>query len=267
MHKNDHPRAKKSLGQHFLKHQNIAQNIVNLLDLSSNDNIIEIGPGPGILTNILTISPHNTLLLLEKDHNFAKQRHNKDIKNFHTLLIDALNFDWQRLNSIESWKIVGNLPYNVASPLIWDIVSKSKNITKAVFMVQKEVGQRIISKPGNKIYGALSIWVQSYAKAQLHYIIKPSSFIPPPKVDSCVISLDFLPIKQAPFIPKNLKYLLHLCFSQRRKQLKHIFHNANLDNLVDQCIHLKILPSKRPEELSIDEFKKLSIYLENINNI
>ena len=137
------PRAKKSLGQHFLRREDICHRIAALIAPCAHDRIVEIGPGPGALTRAIEAAPHSRLLLLEKDRHWAAERQRLGGPNTQAVLTDALKFAWQRIIPQEPWKVIGNLPYNVASPLIWDIVSRSTGWQRAAFMVQKEVGQRL----------------------------------------------------------------------------------------------------------------------------
>ena len=183
------------------------------------------------------------------------------------MLTDALRFDWRRISPEHPWKVIGNLPYNVASPLIWDIVSRAEGLKRAVFMVQKEVGQRLAAAPGNGHYGALSVWVQSYARPRLEFVVGPGAFSPPPKVDSAVLSFEPLPPEAQPAHPKALARLLRICFQQRRKQLGGIFRRAGLPQMERALDQAGLAPSLRPEALSTDDFQRLSSFLAlNLDN-
>lgn len=265
--------AKKSLGQHFLNNPQICERIVGLLNPSPADKILEIGPGMLALTRFLLKAAHSSLILLEKDANLAREaRKFLNVQADYSLsvikdparqviLIDAINFDWKNLN--KSFKLIGNLPYNVASPLIWDIAKNSDRWDRAVFMVQKEVGERIISKPDAKTYGALSVWVQNFTVPEKAFSVSPKNFTPPPKVDSMV--LEFTPltgIEQADN-PAALKKLLAVCFQNRRKQLGTIFKNNNLPNLENGLEELHISFNFRPENLNPAQFRELARFWQN----
>ncbi len=254
------PPAKKSLGQHFLRREEICARIAALLLPGPEDRILEIGPGPGALTRALEALPHSRLLLLEKDRHWAKERGRLAGPSTQAVLMDALCFDWRRIQPEQPWKIVGNLPYNVASPLIWDIVSRAAGLSRAVFMVQKEVGQRLAAAPGNGQYGALSVWVQSHARPHLEFVVGPGAFQPPPKVDSAVLSFDPLPLAQRPAHPEALARLLRICFQQRRKQLGGIFRRAGLPVLETGLKDMGLDPSLRPESLCIRDFRRLASF-------
>ena len=149
------------------------------LSLTEDNQILEIGPGAGALTDVLERCPHRRLLLLEKDAYWARQRQKAAKNATCCVLCDALSFDFRRLCGAH-FTVVGNLPYNVASPLTWTIAEQVNDLKQAMFMVQKEVAQRLCATPGHKSYGALSVWVQSFLEARLAFVVKPGNFTPPP---------------------------------------------------------------------------------------
>jgi 16S rRNA (adenine1518-N6/adenine1519-N6)-dimethyltransferase len=251
------PRAKKSLGQHFLREINICARISDLLALRPEDRLLEIGPGSGALTRELEKAPHGLLLLLEKDNHWIAERGRLRAAGTVPVHADALLFDWRRITPENPWKIAGNLPYNIASRLIWDIVWKAEGLAKAVFMVQHEVGRRITARPSGRQYGALSVWVQSFARPRLEFTVRPEAFTPPPKVSSAVISLDPLPPESRPRRPETLAALLQTCFRQRRKQLGTIFRRAGLPECAQSLRARGIDPVRRPETLTTEDFRKL----------
>jgi len=254
------PRAKKSLGQHFLRNEGVVRQIIDLIQPSPSDQILEIGPGPGALTAYLREKPHARLLLIEKDDYWASHHAALSPADGREKVIhgDALSFRWEEL--VGSWKIVGNLPYNVASPLMWDIVAKTPDLSRAVFMVQKEVAERLCASPGGHAYGALSVWIQSFASVQWGFTVKPGSFSPPPKVDSAVVL--FSPLRdREPFDALALARVLKLCFGQRRKQLQRILRHCGFtlaENILDG---LAISPTARPETISPKKFQQLAALL------
>jgi len=256
--------AKKSLGQHFLKNKSVIQRIINLGDIQEDEQVIEIGPGPGALTKLLRDMNYGKLWLLEKDDIFAQEH--KDYATKHklermeVLHMDALTFDWKSLQG--QWKIIGNLPYNIASPLMWDIVSQVPHLSKAIFMVQREVAERIRASEGNKTYGALSVWIQSYCKVEKGFVVEPHAFSPPPKVDSALIVLTPLPKENLPKDPQNLARLIKICFQQRRKQMHGVLqkalphsYNASILETLGIDIHA------RAETLSPQTFQRLCALL------
>ncbi len=251
-------KAKKSLGQHFLRDKNISEKIVQLLHIVDTDKVMEIGPGPGALTTLLESHTLKQLLLIEKDDFWAKERQRlAQNQGTQAVLMDALHMPWQKVTSQNPWKIISNLPYNVASPLMWDIFSKCTGLSRAVFMMQKEVGQRLVAKPHSKEYGALSVWIQSFVLPQWAFVVGPKSFAPPPKVDSAVLSFIPLPMEERPQNPQALAQFIKMCFQNRRKQLKSILKQNNALHMLPILEKLNIDAERRPETLSPKDFQNI----------
>ncbi len=272
-----HPRAKKSLGQNFLRDANIARKIVDALEVRAEDAVLEIGPGPGALTAILQERGPARLLLVEKDEHWAAERLRRGMgpggdeelrpaqaesftaavsgqSAFGVVVADALALPWEALSA--PWKIIGNLPYNIASPLMWEIFSRAGGLTRAVFMIQKEVGLRIAAKPGTSAYGALSVWVQSHVLPKLEFIVPPQVFVPRPKVDSAVLSFVPHAAGRFDFPPDALAETLKVCFQMRRKQMGTI---ARACGGSPGLLHsLGISAERRPEALQVEEFHALA---------
>lgn len=249
------PAPKKSLGQHFLHNEAACRRIVDLLELKPRDQILEIGPGPGALTKCLAEAPHTLLRLIEKDSYWAAERladNSAEVMN-----MDALRYDWAGLGTSGVWKLAGNLPYNIASPLIWDILAQCRCWQRAVFMTQKEVGQRLAAAPGSRAYGAMSVWAQCHARVRVAFCLGPGSFRPPPKVDSAVVV--FEPLPERPEYPKELSQLLKICFQKRRKQLGGILRGFSA--LERGMRELNLPLQARPEELACADFLRLSAWL------
>lgn len=252
------PRAKRSLGQNFLQDANIARKIVGCLDIGREDSVLEIGPGPGALTGFVLERSPSRLVLVEKDAHWARERMRLGQGRAHVVLSDALTMAWERFSG--EWKFLGNLPYNVASPLMWDICSLASGLSRAVFMVQKEVGLRLVAKPGTSAYGALSVWIQSFMRPKLEFTVPPQVFRPRPKVDSAVLS--FVPLRPITdragpaFLPHELSATLKACFQMRRKQLGSIAraHGRQAVLLEEAGID----PKQRPEDLTPERFQLLS---------
>ena len=198
-----HP--KKSLGQHFLRDEGACRRIVDLARVEAGDQVLEIGPGRGALTRFLRPLPWSRLILVEKDNALAAEHAARPLPGLQVVHGDALAFDWTSLAG--GWKIVGNLPYNVASPLMWDIVSRVPELRRAVFMIQKEVADRILAEPGGRAYGALSAWMRSFVAPARGFTLGPAAFSPPPKVDSAVVTLTPLPPEQRPNGPMLWPFL------------------------------------------------------------
>ncbi len=252
------PRAKKSLGQHFLRDKNISQKIVQLLKIAPEDNIIEIGPGPGALTKIIEEHDFNKLILIEKDNHWAKERGAQGGPKTQAIIMDAMDMTWHNITPENPWKIISNLPYNVASPLMWDIFEQASGLVQAVFMIQKEVGMRLVAQPNSKDYGALSVWTQSFVHPSWGFVVGPKSFNPPPKVDSAVVNFSPLPAVDKPKHPEKLAHLIKMCFQNRRKQLGTIFKQHKAINYSNALEVLNIDYKLRPENLSPKDFHNIS---------
>jgi len=262
------PRAKKSLGQHFLHDSGICRRIVAALDLGPGDRVLEIGPGPGALSRWIAEARPAAYAAVEKDTALARD-FGRAYPGAAVAAADALDCRWERLAPEGEWKLAGNLPYNVASPLIWEMVSRCRGMERLVCMVQKEVGRRLAAAPGSGEYGALSVWVQSFVAVRRLFDVGPGAFVPRPRVDSAVLALRPLPdgplrrpAGQAGFRPAALSGLLRQCFQQRRKQLGGILRSRWSSRVEEWLGARGLAPSVRPEELSPSDFQMLSNILE-----
>ena len=252
-------KPKKKLGQNFLHDKNIISAIVNKANIEDED-IIEIGPGPGILTESILNNKARSLLAIEKDDSFEvnlKKIRSNYRDNFDYLINDVIDFDFKKLAK-KNYKFVSNLPYNISVPFILKMIRIRKIIPwkEMILMVQKEVAERITAKINTKNYGRLSIMVNLNNDVKKLLNVKPSSFIPRPKVDSTVIKIS----------PKNkdininteiFENIVKTCFSQRRKKVKN-----NLDQLNINTISLlelsNIDPDIRAENIDIEGFIRIS---------
>ena len=252
------PAPKKSLGQHFLRNADICRRIATLAELQDQDRVLEIGPGPGALTQVIETLPHETLLLQEKDSYWAGVREAEAEARTRVICMDALAFRWEDLEG--PWKIMGNLPYNVASPLIWDVAARARAMLRAVFMIQKEVGERLCAHPGTRDYGALSVWVQAFWQARFEFVVRPGAFAPPPKVDSAVCSFEPKDVRPDEEQAKRLSRVIKLCFGQRRKQLGGTLRKAGQIRLLEGLEARGIALSARAEELSVEDYLFLSAF-------
>lgn len=250
-------RPKRSLGQNFLVDRNLAAKIVAALAVERPDTVIEIGPGRGALCPFVLAAAPRRYFCLELDRDLARPL-KLEHPGIGVVAIDALRFDWTRAAGS---LILGNLPYNVASPLIWDIAASGR-FSRAVFMIQREVAGRIAAPPGSKVYGALSAFVQAQATAEYLFTVGPSVFRPRPKVDSAVIRLT--PRPERPDAAEGLKLarLLAICFQQRRKQLQKILRPYWNDGLEAALASLGLNKHSRPEEVGPEGFRLL---LKNIS--
>lgn len=254
-------RAKKSLGQNFLINKIIIDKICNSFDIKSDDLILEIGPGQGALTKTL-ISKEVNYIGIELDKRMEPIL-NKYLNNNSMIIYeDVLKVDLINVIKNKSYSnlhIVGNLPYYITTPIIYKILQNNINFNTMTIMVQKEVGERILSKPNNKDYGYLSVLLNSYYNITKVTNVSKSSFIPKPKVDSMVIQ--FMPINKINY-DKKYDDFLKTIFKQKRKTLK---NNLGLE----EFNKIEVLLQKndfnnfvRAEELDIKFIKEIYILLQ-----
>jgi 16S rRNA (adenine1518-N6/adenine1519-N6)-dimethyltransferase len=251
------PFAKRSLGQNFLVDPNTAAKIVRALEPCVGEPVLEIGPGRGALTRHL-LELGMKPVLLEMDSDLAAEL-KSEWPQAEVVIGDAKRFAYERLERAGIAKVIGNLPYNVASVIIWELVRSIGRFSRVVVMVQKEVAGRIVSDPGSKQYGILSVWVQSFVKPTLLFDVAPTVFKPQPKVRSTVLLFTPSPQGLLPDLaPQALARTLHLCFQQRRKQLGTIL-KGRLTPEVDRWMAVRgIEPRDRPETLTPVLFQELA---------
>ncbi len=251
-------RPKKYLGQHFLVDPNVAQKIVKASRLDPSDVVIEIGPGQGAITAL--IAPQvKRLICVETDRDLIETLQEK-FKGLSVEIIHADFLKWKLPSLPEKVKIVGNIPYNISTPIIEKLIEDRRALKEAFLTVQLEFGNRLAAAAGSKEYGSLSCFVQFYAQVQVLFKIKSSAFKPPPRVDSCFVHLDFA---QGPrYHPKDEQWLFRLirtAFQQRRKT---IVNGLSLlvpkERLAAALRELKISPQARPEQLNLNNFVAIS---------
>ena len=251
-----HPR--KRFGQHFLHDPAVIDRIVRAIDPRPGDTIIEIGPGQGAITLPL-LKKHGTLEAVELDRDLVPLLREKAAGQGDLLIheADALDFDFcERQQAGGKLKIVGNLPYNVSTPLMFRLIAQIGCISAMYFMLQKEVVERMAAAPGSKRYGRLTVMLATSVKVEKLFTIGAGAFKPPPRVESAFCSL--APWPNAPFEipdPARFRQLVTQAFSARRKTLR----NA-LKGMVtaEQIADLGIDPGLRPENLSPAQFAALA---------
>ncbi|WP_290677904.1 16S rRNA (adenine(1518)-N(6)/adenine(1519)-N(6))-dimethyltransferase RsmA [Halothiobacillus sp. 15-55-196] len=262
----DGHRARKRFGQNFLTDEAVIARIVSAIAPKADDRLIEVGPGLGALTCQL-IQPLTHLTVVELDRDIipkllarcSKQKTAHDQASQSKLTVleqDALTLDLAPLADEGPLRIAGNLPYNIATPLIFHLLEQSKHIVDMTFMLQKEVVDRLAAHPGNRDYGRLSLMVQAVAEVESLFVVPPTAFNPPPKVDSAIVRL--VP-RAHPLVPDDLKplfgELVSLAFAHRRKTLQNnLKHRLPTSTIVDAGID----PGTRAEQVSLDEFISLA---------
>jgi len=251
-------KARKRFGQNFLHDHNIINNILSQLQIAEQQHWVEIGPGKGALTRLL-VKENINLDIIELDRDLVTYLEN-EFSRFNNLIIhsaDALKFDFSALAAKqEKLSVIGNLPYNISTPLLFHLFSHAEHIENMYFMLQKEVVNRICAIPGNKKYGRLSVMMQYYCDSEFLFEVRPESFEPAPKVMSAVVKLTPHRTPPVALIDKNnFNQVVIQAFSQRRKTLRN-----SLKKLIsaEQFIDVNIDSSLRAESLSLEQFAQLS---------
>ena len=257
----------KKLGQNFIFDKNILNKITRLIDPTSCDLVIEIGPGLGGLSEALINNGVNKLLLIEKDKQFSHLLNELKSKYPNQIDIsfeDAINFNFDLAN-YKNINIISNLPYNAATKILTSLLSfhySTHKFNDMVLMFQKEVAQRITANYGNKDYGRLSIISQFLYQCNIEFDLNPAIFFPRPNVDSSIVSFKSLKKKSGPNI-KTLEQVTRAAFSQRRKKIKTSLRD--LINEIELTQKLGIDSDLRAEQLSVNQYLKISEHLDAIN--
>ena len=249
--------AKKKFGQNFLKDSSIIHAIIQSIQPLQDDLLVEIGPGLGALTKPL-LEKTKHLFAIELDRDIVNWMQNQYSKNNITIFNeDALNFNFYQFD--QKIRIVGNLPYNISTPILFKCIEDIKTIADLHFMLQKEVVDRMIAAPSSSEYGRLSVMLQYYFAMEHLVHVPKESFDPEPKVESSFVRL--IPYDNYPFVANNIDQfgkIVKEAFSQRRKTIRNTlknFMNANDFENID------INPQLRAENLSVSDFVKISNYL------
>ncbi len=248
------PKAKKSLGQHFLVDGHYIARIVAAIRPEAGDTMVEIGPGPGALTRpLLDKLPHLHVVELDRDM-VARLNGEFSSERLSIHQADALAFDFTQFG--DDLRVVGNLPYNISSPLLFHLADGAEKIRDMCFMLQKEVVDRMAAAPDTADYGRLSVMLQARFQVQKLFVVPPGAFRPPPKVDSAIVRLTPLPPEAVPYRDARIfADIVARAFGQRRKTLRN-----TLKGLVDAALfeELGIDPIRRGETLSVAEFARLA---------
>ena len=247
-------KAKKHLGQHFLKDESIAQKIADTLNLDGYNEVLEIGPGMGVLTKYLLDKPVNTYVIeidtesvVYLDENFPKLKGRIISKDF-------LKYNINEVFDGKQFAIIGNFPYNISTQIVFKALEYRHQIPEFAGMFQKEVAERICEKKGSKAYGILSVLAQAFYDAEYLFTVDENVFIPPPKVKSGVLRLRRKENYTLPCSEKLFFTIVKTAFQQRRKTLRNSLKTLNLsDNLREDTIF-----DLRPEQLSVEQFVSIT---------
>ena len=244
---------KKRFGQHFLTDRSILRRIVQFAHIRPDDAVVEIGPGAGALTEALAAAAHH-VIAIEIDKDLIARLRAGMPANVEIIEGDALQADFPS----GRFHLVGNLPYNVATPLFKRFIEYRGRIIDATVTIQKEVAERLIAKPGSGDYGPLSVLLQYYAVITYGFTVPPGAFKPRPKVDSAVIRLEWKPnVTEA----REFTDFVHQTFSSRRKKLVnnllHLFPGVRREEVLHRMESAGIGMNARPQELSVAEFLRV----------
>lgn len=252
-------RAKKHLGQHFLKDETIAEKIGDTLTLGSYNKVLEIGPGMGVLTKYLIEKDVEVIAMDLDSESIAYLEKNYPHDNLKIIEGDFLKYDISQLFGKEQFGITGNFPYNISTQIVFKMLEWKDQIPEFTGMFQKEVAERICEKEGSKTYGILSVLAQAFYDAEYLFTVPPSVFNPPPKIDSGVLRLKRKVDYSIPCSEKMLYKVVKTAFQQRRKTLRNSLKSFNIsDKIKEDSIF-----GKRPEQLSVSQFISLTQKLEN----
>ncbi len=247
-------RPKKKLGQHFLTDLSIAKKIADLLQFDQYQQVLEIGPGTGVLTQFLVSKKADVHLIEIDEESIQFLQNNYTADQLNLIQGDFLKLDLTTLFGTSPFAVIGNFPYNISSQIVFKALENKSQIPFFAGMFQKEVAERICEPPGSKKYGILSVLSQLYYHTEYLFTVPPGVFNPPPKVDSAVLQMTRKEHFNLDCNEALLKKIVKLSFQQRRKTLRNSLKTLNLpDNLREDSIF-----DLRPEKLSGDDFIQLT---------
>ena len=256
-------RPLKKFGQNFLTQPAIAKKIVESLEVTEEDAVIEVGPGPGALSAFIHDKTPAYYMAIEIDTRWADQLRARYDEKIEIVSEDFLKFDlsciYQKYPSV---KVIGNIPYNITSPILFKLLDAHMHIRSSVIMMQKEVAQRIVAQPNCKAYGILSVLMQTFATPRLLFDVNRKNFMPVPRVDSSIIRFDYIAQVAELIDPQLFRKVVRSAFNQRRKMLRN-----SLSRIFDRSIVYSVSSvdiERRPDNLTRDEFKILANELSEI---
>lgn len=257
-------RPVKHLGQNFLVDPNVIRNIVDSMNPQENETIVEVGPGLGALTQLILDRGAN-VVGVEKDPKLCgvlKNEFGLYGDQFQIINGDILEFSFSEIFKRKKVRVIGNLPYYLTSPLIFQLIESRSNVSSAILMVQREVADRLLATPGTEEYGRLTVAVRFFADVKRVMNVSRKCFLPPPKIESTVVRFEFREeseIKKAGINPDFFLEVVKIAFSQRRKNLLNCLDHAKLpglkkEELAAALTQIGIDPSVRGEALFLKDF-------------
>lgn len=251
-------RPKKALGQHFLTDENIAKKIVD--SLSEKGNLVEVGPGKGVLSKYLIQDPDLNTYLIETDVEsveYLEEHYPEYVERI--ISADFLKHPLEDVFGEEKFNIIGNFPYNISTQIFFKVLDYRSQVDECVGMIQKEVAERIASKPGNKTYGILSVLLQAFYSIEYLFTVNEGVFFPPPRVKSAVIRLKRNNVTALDCDEKLFFKVVKAGFNQRRKTLRNSLKAFEME----QNDQIKELLTLRAERLTVDDFVVLTQAIKN----
>lgn len=253
-------KAKKRLAQHFLRDSKIANDIVNSLQNTDIEHIIEVGPGMGILSEFILENEKNSSFVEIDEESIAYLK--QEFPDIRDRIINQnfLKIDLSRFG--DKIAVIGNFPYNISSQILFKILEHKNIVLEMVGMFQKELADRVISPPKSKVYGIISVFIQAYYDVEHLFDLSPEEFNPPPKVYSSVIRLTRNKVAKLDCDEELLWRVVHQTFNQRRKMIRNTIKSFNLnENFTSEYL------TQRPEQLSVADFVKLTNQIEQNRKI
>lgn len=259
----------KRWGQNFLSDENVARKIVENCHLTKNDYVVEIGPGLGALTPILARQCRQLLAIdIDRGMEMPLRQALQEVDNASILFADILSINLEsqiketfELEEFTSFKVCGNIPYNITSPIIFSLLESCPHLERAVLMIQKEVAERLRAKPGSKDYGLLTLSASYYADVEFITTVSKHCFYPQPEVESAVISLTPIPGKRLTFADEaKLFAFMRACFQKRRKTMLNncsSFFRLNKEQVAPALVRMGVSPQARPENLLLEQYAQI----------
>jgi 16S rRNA (adenine1518-N6/adenine1519-N6)-dimethyltransferase len=244
---------KKRFGQHFLIDRSILRRIVQFADIKPQDTVVEIGPGAGVLTAELADAARR-IIAIEIDRDLVPALRASMRANVEIIEGDALEVELPP----GRFHVVGNLPYNIATPLLKKFIQHRAQIRDVTVMIQKDVAKRLVAEPATPEYGPLSVWIQYYATVKYGFTVPPSAFKPRPKVDSAVVRLEWRP--EAPDARGFTDFVQHAFTSRRKKLVNNLlsmFGAIGRQEVLRRMGNAGVAANARPEELSVPQFLRV----------
>lgn len=257
MNNKDTVRAKKHLGQHFLKDENVAKKIADTLTFNGYDRVLEIGPGMGVLTKYLLEKPIETFVIEIDTESVAYLEKHYEKLHDHIISEDFLKYNLQKVFFYEPFAVIGNFPYNISSQIVFRVLEMRDQIPEFSGMFQKEVAERICEKEGSKTYGILSVLAQAFYDTEYLFTVSEHVFSPPPKVKSGVMRMIRKENYELPCNEKLFFTVVKSAFNQRRKTLRN-----SLKSFISEEIKEDEIFNLRPEQLSVEAFISLTQKIE-----